>query len=131
MLIENKLIVFVNSREYQLRGKDILFIPSGNIHEVHSETSSGTRVFINFELSSVDSYGDMDWIEKQTRDVRLIVPENGSLYVDIEEQFIKILKECKAEGLTSQLYYVARIIDILVMLYKSTPSQINIESTDN
>lgn len=128
-MIENSFVVFANSKEYDLREKDILFIPSGNIHEFRSETVSGTRIFINFELSSIDTLGNMDWIDNQLRDVRLIVPENGRLYTDIEDEFIKMLKEFKVEGPSSQFFYIARIIDLLVMLYKSAPSQINIEST--
>ena len=130
-VLENEFVIFINSKKYEMRENDILFVPSGAIHEFHSETPSGKRIFVNFELASIDSYWNMDWIENQIRDARLIVPESGKLYDDVKGQFASMLQEYESEGPTSQLFYTARIIDLLVMLYKSTPSQINIENTQN
>lgn len=42
----------VNSKRYELKEKDILYMPGGNIHEFCSETPTGMRAFLNFELSS-------------------------------------------------------------------------------
>ena len=130
-VLENKFTVIVNSKKYTLNEKDIIFLPSGDIHEFRSETLNGTRIFVNFELSSIESLGNMDWIKNQLRDVRLIAPENGSLYTDIKMEFTNMLQEHNGEGSTSQLYYAARVIDILTMLFKSAPAQINIESKEN
>lgn len=130
-VLENPFTVFVDSKEYHLNEKDILFIPVGDIHGFRSETFNGTRIFINFELSSIETFGSMDRIKNQLRDVRLVTLENGSLYTDIEREFSNMLEEYKAEGFTSPLYYAARVIDILIMLCKSTPAQINLESKEN
>jgi AraC-like DNA-binding protein len=130
-VLENEFVVFVNSKKYVLKEKDIFFIPSGDIHEFQSETPTGTRIFINFELSSLNYYGDADRIRTQLCDVRLITPNDGILYSQIESEVLKVLQEIKDGGSVYQLYYTARVIDILVLLCRNTPSKINIENMEN
>jgi AraC-like DNA-binding protein len=125
-VLKNKFVVIVNSKRYELNEKDILYIPGGNIHEFCSETPTGMRVFINFELSSLNSYTDMDRIYTQLRDVRQITQDDSKIHFLIENELQKILKESKAGGFADELYYTARIIDILVLLCRSTPLRINI-----
>jgi len=127
-VLENPFTVFVDSKEYHMNEKDILFIPSGDIHEFRSETFTGTRIFINFELSSLNSYGETDRIRSQTRDIRLITPEEGDLYKQVEGEILKMLEGNENKGFANQLYYTARMLDILFLFSKSTPSQINIEN---
>ena len=130
-VLENEFVVFVNSKKYELKEKDIFFIPSGDIHEFQSETPTGTRIFINFELSSLNFYGDVDRIRTQLCDVRLITPKDSTLYSQIENEISKILQELKCGERASELYYTARVIDILVLLCRNTPSRINIENMEN
>ena len=128
-VLKNAFVVMVNSKRYELKEKDILYIPGGNIHEFCSETPTGMRVFLNFELSSLNSYADMDRIYTQLRDIRLITEEDQDLHPHIETQLQKILEESKTGGFADELYYTARMIDILVLLCRSTPSQINIDNS--
>ena len=130
-VLENEFVVLVNSKKYVLKEKDIFFIPSGDIHEFQSETPTGTRIFINFELSSLNFYGDVDRIRTQLCDIRLITPKDSTLYPKIESEVLKILEELKAGEKASELYYTARVIDILVLLCRNTPSRINIENMEN
>ncbi|MCI1955905.1 MAG: helix-turn-helix domain-containing protein [Oscillospiraceae bacterium] len=130
-VLKNDFVVLVNSRKYDLREKDILYIPGGDIHEFCSETPTGTRIFINFELSSLNSYADMDRIYTQLRAVRPITPKDGTLYPKIEAELQKVLKERENGGFTEELYYTARMIDILVLLCQSTPLQVNIDNLKN
>lgn len=125
-VLKNTFVVMVNSKKYELKEKDILYIPGGNIHEFCSETPTGMRVFINFELSSLNSYADMDRIYTQLRDVRLIAQEDEDLHFSIETELQKILEESKTACFADELYYTARMIDILVLLCRSTPLRINI-----
>ena len=127
-VLKNAFVVMVNSKRYELKEKDILYIPGGNIHEFCSETPTGMRVFINFELSSLNSYADMDRIYTQLRDVRLITEEDEKIHPYIETELQKILEESKTGGFADELYYTARMIDILVLLCRSTPSRINIDN---
>jgi AraC-like DNA-binding protein len=127
-VIKNSFVVFVNSQRYDMRENDILFIPSGDIHEFKSEMNTGTRVFINFELSSFSIYSFLERIRSHMRDVRLIVPEDGSLHKEIEAEIQKMMNVNDLSDFTNQLYYTARIVDIVLLLCKSTTSHINIEN---
>ena len=130
-VLKNDFVVLVNSKRYELKENDILYIPGGDIHEFCSETPTGIRIFINFELSSLDFYADMDHIYTQLRSVRLISPGDKNLYPKVEAELQKILKVRKAGGIAEELYYAARMIDILVLLCRSTPTQINIDNLKN
>lgn len=127
-VIKNSFVVFVNSQRYDMRENDILFIPSGDIHEFKSEMNTGTRVFINFELSSFSIYSFLERIRSHMRDVRLIVPEDGSLHKEIQAEIQKMMNVNDLSDFTNQLYYTARIVDIILLLCKSTTSHINIEN---
>lgn len=130
-VLKNDFIVLVNSKKYELREKDILYIPGGDIHEFCSETPTGMRIFINFELSSLNPYADMDRIYTQLRAVRLITPGDADLYPKIESQLQKVLKGQEPGGFAEELYYTARMIDILVLLCRSTPLQVNMGNLKN
>lgn len=125
-VLKNGFVVMVNSKRFELKEKDILYIPGGNIHEFCSETPTGMRVFINFELSSLNSYADMDRIYTQLRDVRLITEEDEDLHSHIEGELQKILEEGKTGGFADELYYTARMCDILVLLCRGTLTRISI-----
>lgn len=125
-VLQNTFVVLVNSKRYELKEKDILYIPGGDIHEFCSETPTGVRIFINFELSSLNSYANMAHIYTQLRSVRRITPNDAGLYSKIEAELQKILKAQEVGGIAEDLYYTARMIDILVLLCRSTPTQVNI-----
>lgn len=124
-ILENRFTVFVNSKEFDLEEKDIIFIPSEDIHEFRSETPTGTRLFINFELSGLGSYADTDRLRTQLCDIRIVRRGEGGLYARIEEEIKKMLREWKNSGFASELYYTARMLDILLLLLRSTPSSVN------
>ena len=130
-VLQNAFVVLVNSKRYELKERDILYIPGGDIHEFCNETPTGMRIFINFELSSLNSYADMDRIYTQLCSVRLITPEDTNLYPKVEAELRKILKEREAGGIADDLYDTARMIDILVLLCQNTPAQVNIGNLKN
>ena len=68
----------------------------------------------------------MDRLYTQLRDVRLITEEDKSLHLQIETELQKILEEWKTGGFADELYYTARMIDILVLLCRNTLSRISI-----
>jgi AraC-like DNA-binding protein len=127
-VVKNPFVVFVNSQKYDLRENDIMFIPSGDVHEFRSETQTGTRIFINFELSFLSNYNLPDRISTHLHDVRLITPEDNSLYKEIETEIQKMLSVNESSFFTDQLYLIARMIDTIILLCKSTASQIKIEN---
>ncbi|HBG55648.1 MAG TPA: AraC family transcriptional regulator [Ruminococcaceae bacterium] len=120
-VLENRFVVLVNSHRYELEQGDILYIPGGDVHEFCNETPTGKRVFLNFEFSSLNSLVNIDQLYTQLRDVRLITPEERDLYLAIEGEIQKIIKEWEAGGIADNLYYTARMLDILVLLCRNTP----------
>lgn len=130
-VLENDFTVFANSKEYHMNEKDILFIPMGDIHEFRANTPTGTRIFINFELSDLDRTWVVDRMRSQLANVRLITSQDEAVYTQIKGEIEKIMEERASAGHTSQLYYIARTLDILIHLCKSTLSQINIEQMAN
>lgn len=130
-VLQNAFVVLVNSKRYELKEKDILYIPGGDIHEFCSETQTGMRIFINFELSSLNSYADMDRVYTQLCTVRLITPDDTGLYPKVEAELQKVLKGQDADEFTNELYCTARMIDILVLLCRNTPAQRNIGNLKN
>lgn len=130
-ILENSFTVFVNSKEYDLEEKDIIFIPSEDIHEFRSETPTGTRLFINFELSGLGFYADADRLRTQLCDVRVIRHGEGGIYGRVEEEIMKLLRERESGGFAGELYYTARMLDILLLLLRSTPSSVNMGNMKN
>ncbi len=126
-VLENGFVVFVNSKRYDLRERDLLYIPGGDIHEFCSEAPTGLRIFVNFEPSALSPYGEVERVQTQLRDVRLIAAGSG-LHTQVEKQMRAILEEHKNEEAADRLFYTARMLDILVLLCRSTPSQVNIGS---
>ncbi|MCI1965782.1 MAG: AraC family transcriptional regulator [Oscillospiraceae bacterium] len=127
-VIKNNFVVMVNSRRYELKEQDILYIPGGDVHEFCNETPTGKRLFFNFEVSSLNSYVDIDRLYTQLRDVRLITPQDKDLYSAIEGQIRKIIKEWQKEEPMDELYYTARMLDILVLLCRTSASHIMMET---
>ncbi|MVB09883.1 HTH-type transcriptional activator RhaR [Caprobacter fermentans] len=130
-VLKNDFFVMVNSKKYKLKEKDILYIPGGDIHEFCSETETGARIFINFEFSNLNSYVNLERLYTQLLDVRLITPEDGDLYSQIETEIQKILKEQQIGGIADELYYTARMLDILVLLCRCVPASVNLGNMKN
>jgi AraC-type DNA-binding domain-containing proteins len=130
-VLKNDFVVLVNSKKYMLREKDILYIPGGDIHEFCSETETGVRVFVNFELSSLNSYINIESLYTQLRDVRLITPADEALYGNIESEIQKMLNEQQVGEIADELFYAARMLDVLALLCKGMPSSVNIENLKN
>lgn len=130
-VLENPFTVYVNYTHYLLRERDILFIPAGSIHEFRNETKTGTRIFVNAELSGLSLYGDVDPVRSQLRSVHLIRPEDGAVYTQITSQIQKMSEWDESARFPNTLYYTARVLDLLVLLCELNPPQIHRESAED
>ena len=115
-ITKNDLLANINSRTFRLKENDIIFIPSGSIHEFRATSSSGTRIFINFELLSLGPFDFMESINHLCSDICVLKPEDGETYDLIKKEIESILKKPMADEIQSQLYCMARIIDIIILL---------------
>lgn len=129
-VLHHPLCVFVNSQKYEMNERDILYIPGGDIHEFRGELQDGKRIFINFELSNLNAYANMDRLYTQLRSARLITPADTALYPKIEVELRKVLGARNTDDVVGDLYYTARMIDILVLLSRNTPAQVNLSNLE-
>ena len=119
-VMQNAFVASVNSQIYNMREGDILFIPSGDLHGFKGVTKTGRRIFINFELSSLGFFDDLNRIFCHICDVRHITP-GSELYEPIVSEIQKMLRV--GDG-ANQLFYVARMIDILLLLSQNEPQML-------
>ena len=119
-VMENPFVVFANSQRYLLRENDIIIIPGGDVHEFKSEEVTGTRVFINFELSFLNNYENQSLILSRLHDVRQIRPEDGEFYKEIKSVIQQMMCIEQTPLFTNQLYVMARVIDLILCLCKSS-----------
>jgi AraC-like DNA-binding protein len=122
---ENAFIVNIGSQTYTMHEGDILYIPSGNLHECKGVTKTGTRFFINFDLSCLSFYDNWESLLRNLSDIMLFTPDDGHLYQQLEGQFKSILAE---DISADQLFYIVRTIDILLLLYKSNSKPIELKN---
>ncbi|WOC31535.1 MULTISPECIES: AraC family transcriptional regulator [Caproicibacterium] len=113
---EQSFIVTVNAQRYVLDKGDILFIPGGHIHTCEGEVPDGVRVFINFELEDFHCYLSMEDAKSCLSAEQLITPANLEVYPRIVSEIKKILQFNVQKESVGILYYIARILDILVLL---------------
>lgn len=128
-VLERSFVVMVHSQRYELEQGDILFIPSGNIHTCDSEVADGVRIFINFELEDFNFYLSMDDTTSCLSTVQLISRSNIEIYPQLESELKKILRSNAHKELVGNLYFVARILDILVLLCHNSSLQQKLEVT--
>ena len=129
-VLKNNFTVFVNSKRYTLHQGDILYIPSGDIHEFYSEPPTGIRIFINFELTALNPCGEAEYVQTLLRDTWLL-PVGSDLNLKVKSQIQAILEESKKQESEQRLFYTARMLDVLVLLCRSMPSRLNIGSRNN
>lgn len=121
-VIENDFTIGLNTRTYQMHAGDIAFIPSGELHEFKGVTKTGTRFFMNFELSTLSFYCNLEPILRHLRNAILVTKDDGGLYVKIRSQLRDVMNRYEH---TDLLFYTARMIDILLLFGKKDSDQIN------
>ncbi len=122
-VIKNDLIANVNSKNFRMKENEILFIPGGSIHEFSATSETGTRIFINFELLSLGQFDFMESINHLCSQYCIVKPEDGELYNLVKKEIENILRKPFTDAIKSQLYCMARIIDIIILLCSKSPEK--------
>lgn len=122
-IVKNDFSVMVDSTRYTLKEKDILFIPSGCIHQFCNDNRPGTRIIINFEFPSL--YCCTKFLAKLNTVCHISVRSGDDMNSKMEAEINKILTEWKTGKHNDELYYSARILDILALLFRRTADQID------
>ncbi|MBZ4647267.1 MAG: hypothetical protein PWR27_2469 [Petroclostridium sp.] len=125
-VLENGYKVNVNSGEYHLNEKDILIIAGGDIHGFYTRNNKGRRVFIQFDISMLDGFGDMNAVKpflSQTK--KISFQDDKHLHHALEEQILRIIAEYEKKEFAYALNLNARIYDIIVILSRNLISKIS------
>jgi len=118
-IVEGSLIVTVNGFEFMLYNSEILLIPSGEIHDIHS-SGTGKRFFIQFDLSLLDGFGDINNLKPYlTKVVKISAHQYSTQHKALERLILEIIKEYETKETGYALALNARIFDILVLLSRS------------
>ncbi len=143
-VIKNDYALIVGSKEYNLKEKDILIIPSGEIHGMDTHNNKGERVFIQIDISMLQGFWDislyeplitqmLNQIKKISSSSESSSSDNSSnLHVKLQEQLVKIVDEFSEINPESELTLNARIYDILAILVRNfKPEGFDVESNSS
>ncbi|AJQ28748.1 helix-turn-helix transcriptional regulator [Pelosinus fermentans] len=126
--VENDYRATVNGLEYTMCEKDILFIAGGDIHSFHTRNNKGNRFFIQFEISTLDVFGQSHQLTPFLSMTKFIsAKEDPLLHTELEKNIIALINEYQHRALGYTLYLNARIFDILVLLSRSVCNNISAE----
>lgn len=126
--VENSYITTVNGQEYALCEKDILFIAGGDTHSFNTRNNKGNRFFIQFDISTMDVFGQAHQLTPFLSMTKLIsAKEDPLLHNELEKNIVSLINEYQHRALGYTLYLNARIFDILVLLSRSVYNNMDVE----
>jgi AraC-like DNA-binding protein len=128
--VENNYITTVNGQEYAMCEKDILFIAGGDTHSFHTRNNKGNRFFIQFDISTLDVFGQSHQLTPFLSMTKLIsAKDDPLLHNELEKNIIGLINEYQHRALGYTLYLNARIFDILVLLSRNVYNNLDVEIT--
>ena len=127
--LESCCKVNVGGIEYLLDGRDVLVIPSGEIHDIHTLSSSGKRFFIQFDVSMLDGFGGISNVRPfLSRTEKISCHSDGCLHSALEKCIMMIIEEYEKKEFAYTLSLNARVYDIIVLLSRNMISKTGMES---
>jgi len=127
--MENGIDVRIGNMDIQLDEKDILFICPGEIHGFRAQEIKGKRVFIQFNIISLDELDEIkNAFNPFVNTFKLSSAKHHMLYEKISKQLINIIDAYNKKEPSYSLYLKARIYDIFFLL--STNTDIDIMTDD-
>lgn len=112
-------VITVNNREHELNERDIVLIPGGRLHAFNSTSTTGTRIFINFDLSMLDSLVGINCMSNVFQETLFISMKDDPQFHRIaEKEILRICEDNQKQGATRQLALLARLLDFLALLYR-------------
>lgn len=112
--------VNVDGMDFLLEKGEILIIPAGAIHDVHTWTGKSKRAFIQFNLSMHYSMRDICDLTPFLTQPKKISPEaDGGFHQAVERQIVEIISAHEKREFAYALFINARLYDILVILSRN------------
>ncbi|CUH94387.1 hypothetical protein P22_0453 [Propionispora sp. 2/2-37] len=127
--VENNYTATVNNHEYRLSERDILFIAGGDIHGFKTTNNKGNRFFIQFDISTLDVFGQIQNFTPLLSSTRLISrQQDHELHRHLEKQILELINEYDRKSLAYTLSLNARVFDILVLLARSSLNHVDFKN---
>ncbi|MGN1084780.1 MAG: helix-turn-helix domain-containing protein [Lachnospiraceae bacterium] len=119
MPLENGYSVTMNKTTYQLKEKDILIIPPGELHEL-TAPPTGTRLILLFNLSSLSKFKGFTRLFSLLSQSCLITPETmPDIYAKECELLLQVAEEYANGGELGEPSILALLIQFFVLLART------------
>lgn len=119
-----------NGVSYLLDEKEVLIIPSGEIHDIHSSDRNGKRVFIQFNISMLDGFGGFGGIKPfLSQALKISRHEDKAFHSAIQKCVLDIIEEYENKKFAYELSLNARIFDIIVLLSRNAANHSAVKNT--
>jgi AraC-like DNA-binding protein len=122
-VLEEELVIGLNSEIYHLKPRDIFLINSGEVHFFVTPPKKSQRIILQFELSLFQSLTDFLRARKPVSPlIPFDTPESGAHH-DLEKQLLTIAREYSKKLPGYQLAISARLSDLAVILLRQVPTE--------
>lgn len=125
---KNHFNINVNNREFKLDEGDILFIASGDTHGFSNRNNNGKRIFIQFDSSSLSTFGNNNIIKALISSTFKISIKDVPFQESIKEHINSIVENYSKKDFGFELFISARIHDIFAIISKFLADRINLEN---
>ena len=125
---KNHFNINVNNKEFKLDEGDILFIASGDTHGFSNRNNDGKRIFIQFDSSSLSTFGNNNIIKALISSTFKISIKDVPFQESIKEHILSIVENYSKKDFGFELFISARIHDIFALISKFLADKINLEN---
>ncbi|QNU67220.1 helix-turn-helix transcriptional regulator [Ruminiclostridium herbifermentans] len=126
---KNHFNINVNNKEFKLDEGDILFIASGDTHGFSNRNNIGKRIFIQFDSSSLSTFGNNNIIKALISSTFKISIKDVPFHESIKEHILSIVEKYSKKDFGFELFISARIHDIFAIISKFLADKINLENS--
>ncbi|PYG84835.1 AraC-like DNA-binding protein [Ruminiclostridium sufflavum DSM 19573] len=128
-LEKNSLNINVNNKESKLDEGDILFIAGGDTHGFSNRNNSGKRIFIQFDSSSLSTFGNNSIIKSLISGSFKISLKDTPFHGSIKEHILSIVESYSKRDFGFEFFISARIHDIFAIISKFLADKVNFQNT--
>ncbi len=122
-VLEEELVIGLNSEIYHLKPRDIFLINSGEVHFFVTPPKKSHRIILQFELSLFQSLANFMRARKPVSPlIAFNIPESG-VHHDLEKQLLAIADEHSRVLPGYQLAIRARLYDLAVIILRQIPTE--------
>ncbi len=127
---KNTYNISVNNRLLMLDEGDILFIASGDTHGFSNRNNCGKRIFIQFDSSSLCTFGNNNIIKALMSNTFKISTNDIPFHQGIKEHFTSIVENFSKKDFGFEFFISARIHDIFAIISKFLADKVNLQNND-